>query len=117
MPIQDIFKDTQGDYSEILEKIQSSEKSENNNFIEFLQGLQEANIAGSWNNQTLIITSLDKFSQFPNWQDDCLNVLPLALTEEHKQTIKNKIEKLTQSGPASTISYQTATSSRGAAFL
>ena len=97
-------EDTQDNYDEILKRIQSLKKSENNDFIEFLQGLKQAEIEGSWNNQALIIASLDKFSHFPNWQD-CLEHLSLQLTEEHTEQIKNQIEKLTQLGPASTISH------------
>lgn len=108
MPIQDISQKLDQDnsdlFKEILTQIQSSEKSENNDFIEFLQGLELAKIEGSWNNQALIIASLDKFSHFPNWQD-CLEHLPLQLTKEHTEQIKNQIEKLTQLDPASTISH------------
>ncbi len=104
-------EDTQDNYDEILKRIQSLKKSENNNFIEFLKGLKLANIEESWNNQVLIIASLDKFSHFPNWQD-CLEHLPPQLTEEHTEQIKNQIEKLTQLSPASTISHPKTTSSK-----
>ena len=37
-------EDTQDNYDEILKRIQSLKKSENNDFIEFLQGLKQAEI-------------------------------------------------------------------------
>ncbi|NBR95969.1 MAG: hypothetical protein EBT55_06685, partial [Proteobacteria bacterium] len=114
MPIQDISQKLDQDnsdlFKEILTQIQSSEKSENNDFIEFLQGLKQAKIEGSWNNQALIIASLDKFLQFPNWQD-YIHHLPLALTTEHKEQIRNKIEILS---PASTICFPEVISSKQA---
>lgn len=73
-----------------------------------MQGLKQAKIEGSWNNQALIIASLDKFLQFPQ---DYIHHLPLVLTTEHKEQIRNKIEILS---PASTICFPEVISSKQA---